>query len=740
MSVEGFRQGDAPATVYFNILVARVYRRLLAVLDGRGVLFAIADDVKISAPPAVTGEVVEVFADIAWTEAGLKTQVQKNRIYVQQSAQAEWAQYLDSTPRSVDPAVLCIHDIPDGSFLEIEGDADSKRIWPTDDGINILGTPLGSPEFIESYLFGKGIKHRKLLSFIQDVAAAGFPREAAAMLTGAAGQRLTHLLKSIRKNPQTVLWMKEMDAAHVSTWLHCLTASSDLEYALDPSAKDSLTGLLDLPPSYGGIGLQSLERAADEEFLGSFASISASLISFCRRTALPVYMEIAVAIESMGDTREMLESLGDSQGSDEPLPTVQTIKDVVMVAGRTPMDSPSDDQLKLATELVRGHSVAEVPGRWVKTGERAPDPITLPEPRSLSDYVMATCKQECSILKQARHVRQAHHVFSNLDPVRKALMRAAAGQCGRDSAHCSLATVEAVARMDCPASLSHSELSEGVLFCAATLHRFGLPYDYANLENCILPESCACCSAPLWDPGQHPSRADRIFVWQAHLGRCGGDGRRIHAHEVVKLALKKLVLSSSTPAGCAFPPSAVLIEPRHLRQDNSRPGDLYAIAQGMHRKDTVMDLVITSGLKKSCLTKSITSSDFVIKDAESKKFRADANSRGPVQLSATRRLVPLAMNHLGLRGAHFESVLKEFATSLVSKPAGCGLMQGPFALSINGALRKIIHTWGSRLTWTAQREHAAQIVGGIESFKGYASFVSSFGQGNAEVDLGGWPD
>ncbi len=157
----------------------------------------------------------------------------------------------------------------------------------------------------------------------------------------------------------------------------------------------------------------------------------------------------------------------------------------------------------------------------------------------------------------------------------------------------------------------------------------------------------------------------------------------------------------------------------------------------MHRKDTVMDLVITSGLKKPCLFKSITSSDFVITDAENKKFRADANSVGHIEQSATKRLVPMAMNHLGLRGAHFESVLKEFATSLVSRPAGCCLLQGPFALSINGALRKIIHTWGSRLTWTAQREHAAQIIGGTESFYACAAFMSSFGQGISAVDLGG---
>jgi hypothetical protein len=74
---------------------------------------------------------------------------------------------------------------------------DNIRIWPTNDGINLSGTPLGFLEFIESYLFGKGIKHRQLFSFIHDVVAAGFPREAVAMLTGAAGHRLTHLLKSI---------------------------------------------------------------------------------------------------------------------------------------------------------------------------------------------------------------------------------------------------------------------------------------------------------------------------------------------------------------------------------------------------------------------------------------------------------------------------------------------------------------------------------------------------------------
>ena len=51
MSCEGLRQGDAPATIYFNVPVARVYMKQLRILDGGGVLFAVADDVKILAPP-----------------------------------------------------------------------------------------------------------------------------------------------------------------------------------------------------------------------------------------------------------------------------------------------------------------------------------------------------------------------------------------------------------------------------------------------------------------------------------------------------------------------------------------------------------------------------------------------------------------------------------------------------------------------------------------------------------------
>ncbi len=162
------------------------------------------------------------------------------------------------------------------------------------------------------------------------------------MLTGVAGHRLTHLLKSIQKNPQTVQYMKEMDAAHVSTWLHCLTASADLEHALSSPTLDQLSDLLDLPPAYGGIGLQSLEKAADEEHMGFFAGIAASMIAFCRRTELPAYIAIAEALESMGDAEDMLNE-GDPNTEEGQTETAEAIKAVRSASARVATGPPTDD-------------------------------------------------------------------------------------------------------------------------------------------------------------------------------------------------------------------------------------------------------------------------------------------------------------------------------------------------------------------------------------------------------------
>jgi len=191
--------------------------------------------------------------------------------------------------------------------------------------------------------------------------------------------------------------------------------------------------------------------------------------------------------------------------------------------------------------------------------------------------------------------------------------------------------------------------------------------------------------------------------------------------------MKRPVLTNSMPAGRAFPKESVLVEPPHLRADKSRPGDIYALGIGLHKKDSVMDVVITSDMQRSCLLHSSKSFDFAIRKTENEKFNKDARSVGPIQNCPIKRFLPLAMNHFGLRGGHFNAALKEFASQLVLRPSGCPLMKGPFALSVNGALRKILEHWGSRLTWTVQRQHVAQLISGMEAFHSSASFLSSYG-------------
>ena len=129
-------------------------------------------------------------------------------------------------------------------------------------------------------------------------------------------------------------------------------------------------------------------------------------------------------------------------------------------------------------------------------------------------------------------------------------------------------------------------------------------------------------------------------------------------------------------------------------------------------------------MQRSCLSYSSKSSNHTIRYAENGKFKKDARSAGPIQYGATKRLVPLEMNHFSLRGGHFNALLKEIATILVTCPKRCPLMNGPFALSMKGSLRKILQSWGSRLTWIDQRQHAAHIVDGIDSYLYNSSFFS----------------
>ena len=48
------------------------------------------------------------------SEAGLTTQVSKNKVYVHPSDRTTWCAYLEANPRCEDANMLSLHGIPDG--------------------------------------------------------------------------------------------------------------------------------------------------------------------------------------------------------------------------------------------------------------------------------------------------------------------------------------------------------------------------------------------------------------------------------------------------------------------------------------------------------------------------------------------------------------------------------------------------------------------------------------------------
>jgi hypothetical protein len=142
----------------------------------------------------------------------------------------------------------------------------------------------------------------------------------------------------------------------------------------------------------GGVGLQSFIRAADEELLGSWASITSDLITFLHSKGLPVYNKLADALDAMANSPETL--------SEEPvIPAIESMLAIIAKA-HTFLETIPQIETDFATSLVMGERTVDIPGRYSPLeAPTRPDPIVLPDLRTPADYVTTPCKHECAILK-----------------------------------------------------------------------------------------------------------------------------------------------------------------------------------------------------------------------------------------------------------------------------------------------------------------------------------------------------
>ena len=167
--------------------------------------------------------------------------------------------------------------------------------------------------------------------------------------------------------------------------------------------RQHLAASLDLPPQFEGMGLQSLIRAAYEELLGSWASVTANLITFSRSKGLSVHDKLADALDAMVD-----------ENTDPATPIIPAVASLLAVKTRARgfLEDISRAEMNFATATAMGERLVEIPGRFTPLeATDKPEPIVLPELRAFAYYATAACKHECAILKQSRHVRHAHAVW-----------------------------------------------------------------------------------------------------------------------------------------------------------------------------------------------------------------------------------------------------------------------------------------------------------------------------------------
>ena len=155
---------------------------------------------------------------------------------------------------------------------------------PSEQGLRILGTPLGHPEYVRNQLQRVSASHRLLLERIpavQDLQSAWL------LLLYCAGTRASYLLRAIP--PEQVL---EFATNHTASVQECLTRILGAE--VPPESWE----VANLPLSLGGLGLRSAPRVSPAAYWSSWADCLQT--TFLRQPAVAEQLTLALSNREAG--------------------------------------------------------------------------------------------------------------------------------------------------------------------------------------------------------------------------------------------------------------------------------------------------------------------------------------------------------------------------------------------------------------------------------------------------------
>ena len=247
---EGGGQGDPLVPLLFSLGQHAALEAVSWRLRVGERLFAFLDDIYVTTTPERVGIVHNILEQDLYRHSRIHIHVGETQVWNAAGVRPPTCDQLERLAQVSDP---------------------EARVWKGSDiptveqGVRILGTPLGHPDYVHTFLQNVLDEHAVLLSripLVEDVQSAW------ALLLHCARGRANYMLRVVM--PEAVQRFAE---GHTNGLWACLRNILGSTVDLDPTTRDICT----LPLSLGGIGLRNAERTSPPAYWASWADCLAML-------------------------------------------------------------------------------------------------------------------------------------------------------------------------------------------------------------------------------------------------------------------------------------------------------------------------------------------------------------------------------------------------------------------------------------------------------------------------------
>ena len=240
---EGGEQGDPLMPALYSLGQHRALEAVARRLHPTERLFAFLDDLYVVCRPDRVVDVHHILAVELWSHAKIQIQHGKTQVWNRGGVEPTEIETLQAAAQVSDPDALVWRGDP--TLPEVE------------QGMKILGTPLGHPSYVQSFLRAKTDDHTLLLERIPEVPDL---QSAWLILLFCASTRANYLLRAL---PPGVT--EEFAASHDELSRTCLNN------LLNRVLPDDRWDLASLPLNLGGLGLRNASRTRAAAHWASWA-------------------------------------------------------------------------------------------------------------------------------------------------------------------------------------------------------------------------------------------------------------------------------------------------------------------------------------------------------------------------------------------------------------------------------------------------------------------------------------